>query len=614
MGKKVKEIDTKNLQDAKTIDKKTIYKKAITVGFCFVTLIVLFVVILLIYLHNSSFTVAFNQMKFNGYFKGNDLEKIIEIQDNNISIEIPLDVITTSFNDKIEEMNITKGYSINNGFINTKESKAYINTTMHGINIPISMDIHLETNKREIIIAFSNMELRNKKFLSLPKSIEDSIMDRLIENREMLKISLDDFDIPDIVTIDSINMEIDKVVIDLIIDKEKTTQLLVDIGKFKSDELYGIYKNDVDNSKKKALELIDKTIISSKDIELILTDILIEDEEIIKNILILTDENKIDYVLNNYGKYITHYNKKDIINEKNKLILGKIKNYCTLLLEQVEKLPNDEYVVYLNNPYNIASNVSVSIKDIVLKYNLGIPEDVYDRMNFLYNYTDKNYMVAYEIDDNKYAVVDKVNYDFIDKKDYSSYGFIKPLDTKVFYDMDIEKSITEYFSCEVFIRYMNTDGKYAFVIASDANNYQSYERFALEKKKDKWEIVATGINDLYTFSINHPGFNIKTITDNFVEDNIYGLSEKDINGILDQLEYRDIITSRKEVGIKYCSYDGKYISLKLANDEEYVFSIKYSYLDKVYKKEVAINKWRDISPIILLQDKDIDNKNADANL
>ncbi|MCT4688039.1 hypothetical protein [Vallitalea sp.] len=604
--------NTKDLKDTKTIDKKTIYKRVLKIGLGFLTLIVLFIGFLLIYLHNSSFTVAFNQIEFGGYFNDKELGKIIEIKENNVSIEIPIDVITTSFNHKIDEMKIQNGYIINNGFIDTNESKAYINTTIHGVNIPISTDVTLEINDREIQINFTNMKLRNKNFLSLPKSIEESIKDKLIKNKEILNISLDDYNIPDIATIHSINMESDKVVIGLVINEARTKQILVDIAKFKSEELYGIYKNNGDNTLEKVLDIIDKEIISNKDIEMILTDILIGNEKLIKNILILTDESKIDYVLNDYGKYITHYSKKDITNEKNKLILGKIKNYCTLLLEQVEELPQKKYVVYLNNPYDIDRDVSVFIKDIIVKYNLDIPEDVYDKMNFLYNYIDKNYMIAYKIDNKKYAVVDKMNYDFIDKKDYLAYQFEKPLETKVFYDEDIEKSIKEYFASEVFIRYMNTDGRYAFAIASDSNNYQSYERFALEKN-DTWKIIDTGIDDLYTFSINHPGFNIRAITDDFIEDNIYSLSEKDINAVLDQLEYRDIIPDRKEIGIKYCSYDGKYISIKLTNDEEYVFSIKYSYLDKVYKKEVAINKWRNISPLILLQDKNNDKNDAKTN-
>ncbi|WP_304943831.1 hypothetical protein, partial [Vallitalea guaymasensis] len=144
MGKKEKESDTKDLKDTKTIDKKAIYKRALRIGLGFLTLIVLFIGFLLIYLHNSSFTVAFNQIEFKGYFNDKDLGKIIEIKENNVSIEIPIDVITTAFNHKIEEMSEQNGYIINNGFIDTNESKAYINTTIHGINIPISMDVTLD--------------------------------------------------------------------------------------------------------------------------------------------------------------------------------------------------------------------------------------------------------------------------------------------------------------------------------------------------------------------------------------------------------------------------------------------------------------------------------------
>lgn len=612
MKKVVNQNEKDRKQDTDTKDKSKLYKRILKIGLGIISLFVLFIGIVLTYLHNSSFTVAFNEMEFNRYFNDKDLEKIIRIQKNNVIIEIPKDVISTAFNEKIQEIEVEKGYKINEGYINTDESKAYINTTIHGINVPISMNIDLAVDGRELTISFNNMMLCDNKIFSLPKQIEQSIINKLVKNEEILKMNLDDFDIPDIVTIDTIKMNPENVVLSLNMDKDKTLKLLQDILNNKNDSLYEMYQNQGDNTNKKVTEIISKQSISDEDIEMILKDILVEDEDLFKNILIVTDEKKVDEIFDDYSKYITHFDRDSITNEKNKLIIGSIQEDCKKLLSAVNKLPKDKYIVSFNDPYNIDSNQVLTIKELNDINKLGIPENIYNNMDFIFDYTNKEFMVSYKIDNDRYAMISDEKNDVIDYDKYLSYQFEEPLPNKVYYDTDIEAIISKYFSAEVFIRYMNTDGKYAYAIASSADNYQHYERFALEKK-DTWEIVATNINDLYRFSINHPGFNQKTITDNYVEGKIYKLSDEDKTSILDQLRFKNVISDKEQVDIKYCSYDGKYISLQLTNEEEYVILIKYSYIDEVYKKEQAVDKWKDITELILLQDKEIEDDNEKVN-
>jgi hypothetical protein len=602
MKKNKAKSDTNTMDDIAITMKDIKYKKYLKITLAIVELIILFIAIILIYLHNSQFKYSFSEIKFNDYYKNKNINPIINIEENNIFIEIPSDVITTAFNEQIKKTHFKKGYTVKDGYINTKEKKAYINMTMYGINIPIAMDIKLEINKRDLIISFKNFKLRDKKILSLTNNYEKKLINTLIKDKDILTISLDDFKIPEITNIKDIILKENKAVVVLTVDEKKINEVFSLLSKEKSDELYGIYKKIDGDIEKKTVLFIDKNTIIKSDIEKILSDVLLSDEKLIKNILILSEEYNIDAILNVYGKYITHFNKEDVINEKNKLVLSKIETHCTTLIKQVKELPQDKYIIFLNNPYSIEDNKEITIENIVEKYKLSIPQDIYSKMNFLYNYENKNFMIAYRIDDKQYAIVDNNNYSFINSYDYSKYEFNQPLKNSVQYNKEIKELIADYFSDEVFIRYMNTDGKYAYVIASNASNYQDYERFALEKK-DKWEIIDANIIDLYSFSTKYKGFNIKTITDNYIYDKAYKLSKADKFAVLDQLEYRGIIPDKKEVGIKYCSFDGKYISVKLTNDEEYVFSIRYSYLDKVYTKDIAIKKWTDISPLILLQNE-----------
>lgn len=597
---------TENVQK----DKPHLHKKILKISLCILSVLVLLVGIFIVYVHNSSFTVAFNEIKLKNYFNEKDLEKKIKIKGNTVSLEIPNDVLSTAFNNKIQEIKVDKGYKINGGYINTAENKAYINTTIHGLNIPISMDIKLTTGEREIMISFDNMMICNNELFSLSNQAEEFIANKLLKDKEILKINLDDYNVPQITSIDTITMESDNIVLKLNIDEQKALILVQDLINNKDNRLYEIYSK-LDISNKKVLELTDKQALSNQDIELVLEDVLTKDEEVIKNILIITNEKKADEIFNSYSKYITHFNKDDIINEKNKLIIGDVQDDCRKVLNTVKKLPTDKYMVFYNDPYDIVNNKVLTIKELVNINNLGITEDIYNNMSLIVDYTDKKFMTVYKIDNNRYAVIDEENSSVIDNDKYLEYKFDEPLPNEVRYDMEIESIISEYFSTEVFIRYMNTDSKYAYVIASSVDNYQNYEKFALEKN-DKWKIVATNINDLYRFSITHPGFNIKTITDNYIEDKIYRLSEEDKTSVLDQLRFRNIIPNKQDINIKYCAYDGDYISVLLTNNEEYVISIKYSYIDEICKKSEAINKWNDISQLILLQDKNIVVQNKDT--
>jgi hypothetical protein len=593
----------KNEQIAISNKTKPKVLRGLIIALEIILLIITFIVIVLIYLHNSRFKVAFNQMELNNYFKTQDIHKILEIEDNTVAIELSNDVITTSFNERIKHINLANGYKILDGYIDTNKSKAFINLNIYGINIPIAMDIVLEVEKREVTLKLQNMTLRNKKLLSLPNILEKSIKNKLINNETILTINLDDYNIPPMASLSKVSFAEDKLIVMIAIDKQKLNELMKKLNTAKSQELYEIYKNDKDNiDRQKAAKYMDNpNDLTNIEVKEILTDILISDEKLTKDILTIANEEDVNSVLEKYDKYITHFDKKTVINDKNKLILGKIEKCCAQLLEYVEQLPKEEYIVFLNNPYSLEQNIKMTIQDLVNKYKLDVTEEIYNKMEFLYNYNNKNYIISYKIDDNKYAIVDKDSYSFIDNNAFIEYGFNEPLEANLILDNEIKTKIDEYFSSNAFIRYMKSDGKYAYVVASDEKNYQDYEKFALEKN-DTWKIIDTNINDLYTFSINHPGFNISTLTDDFLNDTLYELSEDDKFAILDQLQYRDIIEDKKDIGLAYCSYDGKYIAFKLTNSEEYVFLIKYSYLDKLYKKDEAIKQWKDISPLILLQD------------
>ncbi len=578
------------------------YKKALIIGASVLGVFILLTTSLLIYLHHARFQVVFNQLPMKAYFK-NDIGSIIHIQGERVTIKIPNDVINTMFSERIKGLQLSEKERIQDGYVNTAEGKAYVNMMIRGIYVPIAMEVEFKTTDRTISLAFKNMKLRDKKLLTLPNGLEKKLLDKLAGQASQFGVSLDDYQIPPIMSVDEVNFKTDQVDVVLKVNQEIFVKQMKDISMIRSKELYGIYQNK-EGTQKRAITIMDqRDQLTTAHTEEILKDLFFGKQELIKQLLIVTDEKNMDMVFDDYGHYIKGFQKEDIIKEKNKLILGKIETYCTALREAVEGLSKEEYIVFGNYPYALGDRKLLNVEDMIEKAQLDIPEDVYQKMDLRFNYDKKAFMIAYEVD-GAYALVGKDDYDFVDSQVYGAYAYDEPKDNQVTYDTAIEEQIAAYFTTDVFIRYMNTDGQYAFVIASAATHYQDYERFALEKENDVWRIVETGISDLYAFSVAHPGFNLKTITDHDMNDKIYALSKEDIAVLVDQLAFRKMIPDKKSVTLTYCSYDGKYIALKLSNDEEYVFSIKYAYLDKVYTKDVAVTKWKDISPLILLQDND----------
>lgn len=578
------------------------YKKALIIGASVFGVLVICITSLFIYLHHARFQVVFNQLPMKTYFK-NDIHSIMQIQGDSVTIKIPSDVVSTMFSERIKGLQLSEKERIQDGYINTAEGKAYMNMIIRGLYVPIAMDVDFETIDRTIRLVFKHITLRDKDLLALPHALENKLLDKLTTKASLLQVSLDDFHIPPMMGIEAVNPLIDQVDVVLKVNQEAFAKEMQDMSKARSNELYGIYQQQEDTPKR-AITIMDQTDqLTSAHTEEILKDLLLGEQALIKHLLIVTDDTHVDKIFETYGRYLKRFAKEDVMNEKNKLVLGKIETYCTALLDALEALPQETYIVFGNYPYAYKDKKLLHVEDLIIKAQLDIPEEVYQKMDIRFDYGKKAYRIVYEVD-GTYALVGKDAYAFLDDTAYGAYAFDTPKANQVAYDTTIQEQIAAYFNGDVFIRYMNTDGQYAFVMASSTTYYQDYERFALEKSDEGWRIIETGISDLYAFSVNHSGFNLKTITDDPVQGKIYALSKDDQAVIMDQLVHRKIIEDKESVKLIYCSYDGKYIALKLSNGEEYVFNIKYAYLDKVYTKDVAMTKWKDISPLILLQDHD----------
>lgn len=196
------------------------YKKALIIGASVLGVFILLTTSLLIYLHHARFQVVFNQLPMKAYFK-NDIGSIIHIQGERVTIKIPNDVINTMFSERIKGLQLSEKERIQDGYVNTAEGKAYVNMMIRGIYVPIAMEVEFKTTDRTISLAFKNMKLRDKKLLTLPNGLEKKkLLDKLAGQASQFGVSLDDYQIPPIMSVDEVNFKTDQVDVVLKVNQE----------------------------------------------------------------------------------------------------------------------------------------------------------------------------------------------------------------------------------------------------------------------------------------------------------------------------------------------------------------------------------------------------------
>lgn len=581
-----------------------ITKKKLFITFSVVT--VFFIILLVwlgVYLNNSQYEMVFNQLPSDENLIINNIKEELIIQNNEVIVKIGDDDLSTLLKRRIDNFNLQDDVTIKDIYWISEEKRIYLNTSVKGFSIPISLRVQEKVNDQVIVFNFDDITLGNRN-IPVPNFIESFIINIYNFDSKLFEITIEDLNVPDKVSFKNVAFN-SKIEIQLEVDKESIINEINEISKNIDEQILDIYIEDKDSlMKQEVIKLLETSTINNEHIQRLLEDIT-QDKELLKELLVIADKKTIEKIFNNYGDYL-NIKEEEIINIKNQRIGEKIGEYSSLILSNLNKLmKKGTYLVHKGKPYNLSKDDVVLIQDVVKAYNLDISEEVYKKMNFLFN--EDRFCIAYPISETEFLITDSKSYELLDidvyyeQYNYKEYGNVEyVLDENI--RLAIEKPIKEFFQVDnIYVRYMKADDLNAFVIASSENDYQRYQVFALQKQDIDWKIIELSIYDLYEFSTKYQDFNVKTVTDMHITDKLYLLTNEDKENLIDYLNYKNIIDGYDASQISYTAYDGQYIYIRLKNGEDYVCSIEYSFFGRIYKREKALKSWSKISELITLQ-------------
>lgn len=609
------EIKEKELQSKKkkevNIQKGRSWKTGIKVFILVVFIGIVSISAFLTYLQWTTFDITYQSKAIETFLGDENLKNTFIITGNEIELTLPINVVNTELTKNILKMDLPSYFDINSVEVDTDKGRLNVNSTIFGFQFPFSSKLTHTLTGSSILIDIEDITL-GKKGIVLSDFIYNRLKASLFNASFPITLETSTLGGSDLVKVSQVELIKGGYNVDLEINQSMIIDALKKIEGSANDELLMLFENSDKMEEQKAAETIKNVMaLSSTDIEVIIKDALLN-AEIISNIMLLADLDVIDEIFKSFSKYLDKVNKDKVLATKGFMLSDILYTYYYDIFDALENYYFAEEIMYINKgkPYTFSSREEVTIKKIVDETEVKIQDVTLDKLAFIYNSQEKKLMISYSLDKNNYLILDKDSEEIIiDAIDYQElYGTLDTGEANKVTDKKMWESIysklIDYFSTEkVYIRYMNADDKYAFVVASPDYSYQNYWVFALEKDNDSWLLLEDNLNSIGELNDAHPEFNLDTATNEMDTVAIYNLDDDMYQVILKDMSNKGIIDDPSNYSIEYCSYGNQYIAFRLSNGEEYVYLVSSMYLHTVFEKSTAINYWENIPEIIMLQEK-----------
>jgi hypothetical protein len=608
------EIENVDIVDELTnVDKKIKHskKRIIITSLIFIVFLFLIVSISMVgYLQLSTFDISYSDKTISAFINDASIKDVFNKKEKTIEIEVPENIINTEIRKKFN--NSPKHLKIEDIYLNTSESKVYINSKLYGLSVPISCVIDYEVKDGSIIINIKDVAFGTKN-VKLIKTLENYFVDKILEQKSMV-LTPKKLNIPPLLTIRSIYFNKNNMKMVLKIEEEIVLKEVQRINKTANTDLISLYKVSNSETKKEAVNIISNISNFSIDtIELLVKDVL-DDMKLVEDMLVLSNDTTINIFISKYGKYMSNLDIDNIHSKKNKLINIALTEHYNKIIKSInnyyKSVLNEPLYINKGKPYSCNTNSYVTIGTIINYYNIEISKEILEKLDFCYDYKKEELLLIYKGNTNKYTLVKGEVKEVITPTSYKKMYQINTSQTaKLVSDInkweEIEKSLIEYFGNEqIYVRHMKADNKYAFVVSSPSDDYQNYWSMALKKNDNNiWEILDSDVQNIKELNETYKDFNLETVTSEIEDTNIFFLSEATKDLILDELVVKGMLDNKEDNRIVYCSYDGNYIAIKFANNKEYIYKVYKMYLDTVYEKKEALEQWDNISTIITLQNR-----------
>ncbi|TCK87888.1 hypothetical protein EDC19_2731 [Natranaerovirga hydrolytica] len=570
-------------------------KRNILIGLIIVATLTILLLITLVYNYKSVFQLedVYNQVEDTDYETQvvNDTEIIVTLDEATFNYHLA--------NNRLDD----------NGdlWVHFNEQKVTKNIEYKGLMIPVTSEFSIETNNNAIQLNYSGLKWGT---WNIPVSLfDDRFNEYMIEQKGNL-MHCSFLSLPYLCTITDAYINDEKLELVIEVDENKLQDLFQDLFEHYEEEVLLLYKESEDQYEL-IYDIFSNKNLQGENIRYYIEDFL-EDNTLIKGTLALLTDDKIDQLFEAYPD-LFKVEKETIFEMKADFLMEQQMNSFQDLYRRFYHYQNNNAANLLrkgNNPYDFRKGERITTEYIAQEYNLPITEDFTNQSEYIYDMEAKEIELVYYYNDYQVLVFKDESYETVPKEVWDNavetYEF-SPVKKPTREDEErkkIEEVIQNYWGTnKVFTRYLAIDSSNAFILVSHGVNYQNVYHFVLEKAEDEWIIVENNISDVYDFNKNNLEFNIELIPNYFLEEEeVLILSYNDRLMLVQDLHEREIIPSIEIAQLSYSSYAGNYITVKIADGREFIYTVSYGFLEDFYTKEEGINTLSGIPKIILLQD------------
>ncbi|MFP4697841.1 MAG: hypothetical protein ACLFMO_03950 [Eubacteriales bacterium] len=569
-----------------------------------ISIIVLFFCGILVYTYYSQFDIVEASSKRIS-------REQIKVEDN-IELKIILD--EDSINARLKDIYFDreKPLGVESVQFNIKDKTISINGMYKSIPIPLNVKVEFKAIDNTIVIKPNGLTWGK---WNIPLPMFQKKFEKHLNEIEYVSITREELNIPSFVDIKRINNLEDKVELVFRINEEMVEKLFNSFITNYNKEILLYYSQLDDSDYKLIYGIIESRDIEEKDIQLFLED-FIKDKALFEKLFVILEDEKVEEIFKEYKPYLNGLDKEEVYNIKaNFLAEQRIKsskaifNTINLYEKQVAKKP---FLRYGNKPYDAEREQFITVEFLKDFYNLPVSDNFIQRTGLVYDESKEKFVLAHFVNSHKvmifygeeeYEIISDYQYNNTYKKQDFEVGekeFLKRgnKDREL-----IEDVLADYWETDkVFIRYLVSDNKNAYVIASHGYRYQTFLNFIMEKQEGKWKVLEVDINDIKEFNDKYPEINVKLLPNNIPDSsNIILLSYNDRLNIIENLYSEGLIENKNYNQLEYASFANDYIALMTADGEEFVYTVSYSFLDKLYTKDEAINLFNDLPFYITLQ-------------
>ena len=562
------------------------------------------------YTLNSPYDTYYNDVKIEKYLYKNNFNVLSYNDSNQVKLILNSDALNTILNDNIKaiEENLDSNVKIEMVKLDLVDNRLYLNGSYMNFKTPLSFKIQYKVENEKVKYTLSDIRLGNKN-LKIPRFISEKFIK---QNKEY------EFDVESMSEIglvsDALNTDGKlEVIINL-----KYDDIISEMRKYSFDtmvmEIYSEAHNE--NGKSFISKINLKEMISDSEFEKIVKDFFGE-QKYLENIIIGYSNSIIKIVYDKYSPFIkTVESESDLLETKNEILLQKKVRISNELLLKLNDYLVEKDIYPLSDSgklYNYETKEYIGVKTINDYYKVVDNKYIEEinNMDFIYDIINNQFMIALKLNSIQYLLVYYEQYEVI-SQDVFNVRFEPALESDIVelkqQDEErkiIEETIKEYFKKdeEIYVRYLKSDGAYAYGVVSFENKYQYIDSVALAKEANTWKVISD--NEQYDrLNRMNPNFNIKTVPTiemAQVRSRKKIMSEDAKETIISQFKKKGIYSSKANINIKFCSYIDEYVYVKLTDDKQYVYKVVNGGLKTILTKEEAMEIW-ELPPMLLLQD------------